>query len=62
MEVGWLHVGMGLFGGLALFLGGLDRLSEGLKQVTGSALRTVLARLTTYRFAADRRCSRPRTR
>jgi len=45
MEIGWLHVAMGLFGGLALFLGGLERLSEGLQQVAGSALRTVLARL-----------------
>jgi phosphate:Na+ symporter len=51
MEVGWLHVGMGLFGGLAIFLGGLDRLSEGLKQAAGAVLRTVLARLTTNRVA-----------
>jgi phosphate:Na+ symporter len=51
MEVAWFHVGMGLFGGLALFLGGLERLSEGLKQVAGSALRTILARLTTNRFS-----------
>jgi phosphate:Na+ symporter len=51
MEVGWLHVVMGLFGGLALFLGGLDRLSEGLKQAAGAGLRTVLARLTSNRIA-----------
>ena len=51
MEIGWLHVAMGLFGGLALFLGGLDRLSESLEQVAGSALRTVLARLTGNRVA-----------
>jgi phosphate:Na+ symporter len=51
MEVGWFHVGMGLFGGLALFLAGLDRLSERLKQAAGSTLRTVLAHLTTNRFA-----------
>ena len=29
-DVDWLQLGMGLFGGLALFLGGLDVLSEGL--------------------------------
>ena len=41
----------GLFGGLALFLLGLDRLSDSLKLVAGRRLRTVIARLTTNRFA-----------
>jgi phosphate:Na+ symporter len=51
MQVDWLQVWMGLFGGLALFLGGLEQLSEGLKQAAGPALRVILARLTTNRFA-----------
>jgi phosphate:Na+ symporter len=49
-EVDWLQLGMGLFGGLALFLGGLDVLSEGLKMAAGNTLRTVLQKLTVNRF------------
>jgi phosphate:Na+ symporter len=41
----------GLFGGLALFLLGLDRLTDSLKLVAGSRLRSVIMRLTTNRFA-----------
>ena len=44
-EVDWLQLGMGLFGGLALFLGGLDVLSEGLKKAAGNTLRNVLQKL-----------------
>ena len=32
MDIDWFNLGMGLFGGLALFLAGLDMLSEGLKK------------------------------
>ena len=49
-EVDWLQLGMGLFGGLALFLAGLDVLSEGLKKAAGNTLRTVLQKLTVNRF------------
>ncbi len=49
-EVDWLQLGMGLFGGLALFLAGLDVLSEGLKKAAGSTLRNVLQKLTVNRF------------
>ena len=41
---------MGLFGGLALFLSGLDQLSEGLKHAAGDSLKTLLTRLTSNRF------------
>jgi phosphate:Na+ symporter len=41
---------MGLFGGLALFLYGLNQLSDGLKHAAGEALKTLLTRLTTNRF------------
>ncbi|MGI9364057.1 MAG: Na/Pi cotransporter family protein [Rhizobiaceae bacterium] len=51
-EVDWLQLGMGLFGGLALFLAGLDVLSEGLKKVAGDTLREVLHKLTVNRFAS----------
>jgi len=46
----WLQLGLGLFGGLALFLGGLQLLSEGMKKAAGQTLATVLAKLTTNRF------------
>jgi len=46
----WLQLCLGLFGGLALFLGGLQMLSEGMKKAAGQALTTVLAKLTTNRF------------
>jgi phosphate:Na+ symporter len=46
----WLQLGLGLFGGLALFLGGLQLLSEGMKKAAGQTLTTVLGRLTTNRF------------
>ncbi len=45
-----LQLSMGLLGGLALFLAGLDQLSEGLKKAAGDALRTLLSKMTTNRF------------
>jgi phosphate:Na+ symporter len=47
----WLQVGLGLFGGLAIFLAGLQSLSEGMKKAAGQAMTTVLAKLTTNRFS-----------
>jgi phosphate:Na+ symporter len=41
---------MGLFGGLALFLAGLEVLSDGLKKAAGNTLRTILEKLTVNRF------------
>ena len=46
----WFALAMGLAGGLALFLFGLDQLSEGLKLAAGDSLKTLLTRLTTNRF------------
>ena len=46
----WLQLCLGLFGGLALFLGGLQMLSEGMIQAAGQTMKTVLAKLTTNRF------------
>ena len=50
VEIDWLQLSMGLFGGLALFLAGLEMLSEGLKKAAGNTLRTVLEKLTVNRF------------
>ena len=41
---------MGMIGGLALFLFGMDKMSESLKLVAGKGMKNVLARLTTNRF------------
>ena len=41
---------MGLFGGLALFLYGMEQMSDALKLVAGSGMKKVLAKLTTNRF------------
>ena len=46
----WLQLTLGLFGGLALFLAGLQLLSEGMKKAAGETMKTVLAKLTTNRF------------
>ena len=46
----WLQLTLGLSGGLALFLGGLQLLSEGMKLAAGEAMKTVLGKLTTNRF------------
>ena len=49
-EVDWLKLGMGLFGGLAMFLFGMDQMSDGLKSAAGDTLKDLLARLTKNRF------------
>ena len=43
---------IGLFGGLALFLYGLELLSNALKSVAGGRMKDILGRLTTNRFTA----------
>lgn len=47
----WPEMSLGLLGGLALFLLGMERLTEALKAVTGPGLRNNLARFTSNRFA-----------
>ena len=48
--IDWLKLGMGLFGGLAMFLFGMDQMSEGLQAAAGETLKDVLSRLTKNRF------------
>ncbi len=50
VTIDWFSLGMGLFGGLALFLAGLDMLSEGLKKAAGETLKTLLSKMTTNRL------------
>jgi phosphate:Na+ symporter len=49
-EIDWAVMGMGLFGGLALFLYGMEQMSEALKAVAGERMKDILAKLTTNRF------------
>jgi phosphate:Na+ symporter len=43
-------IAMGLIGGLALFLYGLDQMSDALKLIAGDGMKQVLNKLTTNRF------------
>ena len=49
-EMDLVAIMMGLFGGLALFLFGMDQMSDALKLVAGDKMKNVLAKLTTNRF------------
>lgn len=51
-EIQLFQVFMGLFGGLAIFLYGLDQLSGSLKAVAGGRMKGLLSRLTTNRVMA----------
>lgn len=46
------NMGMGLFGGLALFLFGMDQLAQSLQAAAGDRMKAVLARLTRNRVTA----------
>lgn len=48
----WGMILMGLFGGLAIFLFGMDQMTDGLKAVMGEGMSTLLAKLTKNRFTA----------
>jgi phosphate:Na+ symporter len=46
----WWTMGIGLLGGLALFLYGLDLMADALKAVAGERMKDILASLTRNRF------------
>ena len=46
----WWTMAMSLFGGLALFLYGMDQMAEALKAVAGERMKDILAKLTANRF------------
>ena len=48
--ISWFILIMKLFGGLAIFLAGLDLLSDGLKKAAGNTLKTLLSKMTSNRF------------
>jgi len=47
----WGYMAMTLFGGLAIFLYGMELMTESLKAVAGDRMKTILEKLTTNRFA-----------
>ena len=51
-ETSWVFMIMGLLGGLALFLYGMEKMSDGLKKSAGSKMRAILAALTQNRVIA----------
>ena len=48
--IDWAHMAMGLFGGLALFLFGMEQMSDSLKSALGEQMKELLAKLTRNRF------------
>jgi phosphate:Na+ symporter len=48
--VDWFYLVMALFGGLAMFLYGMEQMSDGLQAAAGDKLKDVLAGLTKNRF------------
>ncbi len=51
-EISWTFLIFGLAGGLALFLYGMELMSEGMKKTAGNKMRSVLAALTRNRIIA----------
>ena len=48
----WSAIGIGLAGGLAFFLYGMDKMSVGMKNTAGNKMRSILASLTKNRVIA----------
>ncbi len=49
-EISWGFMIIGLCGGLALFLYGMEQMSEGLKKSAGNKMRSILSALTNNRI------------
>jgi len=49
-DINWWNMAMSLFGGLALFLFGMEQMADALKAVAGERMKVILAKLTTNRF------------
>ncbi len=48
--IDWANMSMGLLGGLALFLFGMEQMAEALKSVAGDRMKDILGKLTTNRI------------
>ena len=47
--INWFRMAMELFGGLAIFLFGMEQMAEALKKVAGNRMKAILGTLTTNR-------------
>ena len=50
LNVDWMRLCIGLLGGLALFLYGMEQLSNGLKSAAGDRMKSLLGKFTRNRF------------
>ncbi|TNG01531.1 MAG: Na/Pi cotransporter family protein, partial [Gammaproteobacteria bacterium] len=50
--IDWFEMAKGLFGGLALFLFGMEQMSDALKSALGNQMKELLGKLTRTRFMA----------
>jgi phosphate:Na+ symporter len=51
-QLNWPKMAMELFGGLALFLFGMEQMSDGLKAAAGDQMKSLLSKLTKNRVSA----------
>ncbi len=51
-DFSWVNIFIGIAGGLAFFLYGMEKMSEGMKSSAGNKMRSILASLTKNRFIA----------
>lgn len=51
-NISWLNIFIGLAGGLAFFLYGMEKMSEGMKSTAGNQMRSILASFTKNRIVA----------
>lgn len=51
-SIDWMNMAKGLFGGLALFLFGMEQMSDSLKSALGNQMKVLLGKLTKNRFMA----------
>ncbi|MGD9172861.1 MAG: Na/Pi symporter, partial [Desulfobacterales bacterium] len=49
-EINWFFLAIGLLGGLSLFLYGMERMSDALKNVAGEKMKDILGMLSNNRF------------
>ena len=49
-EISWFFLAIGLLGGLSLFLYGMERMSDALKNVAGEKMKDILGMLSNNRF------------
>ena len=49
-DINWFFLGIGLLGGLSLFLYGMERMSDALKEVAGEKMKDILGMLSNNRI------------